>query len=107
GVENLRCESAFDRTNPLDEQHAWTAIGLEDVQDAWVRQVTAAHFAGSAVSVWESCRRVTVEDCTALQPVSEVGGYRRHTFYTSGQRTLFQRCRSEHDRHDLAAGYLA
>ena len=49
-------------------------------EDAWVRQVTAAHFAGSAVSVWEGCKRVTVQDCTSLRPVSEVGGYRRHTF---------------------------
>jgi hypothetical protein len=72
-----------------------------------VRQVTAAHFAGSAVSAWEGCKGVTVEDCTSLKPVSEVGGYRRHTFYTSGQLTLFQRCRSEHGRHDFAVGYLA
>jgi Family of unknown function (DUF6298) len=107
GVENLRCESAFDPANPLDEQHAWAAVGFENVQDGWVRQVTAAHFAGSAVSVGEGCTGVTVEDCTSLQPVSEVGGYRRHTFATSGQRTLFRRCRAEHGRHDFAAGYLA
>jgi hypothetical protein len=107
GVENLRCESDFDKGNPLDEQHAWMAVTLEAVQNAWVRQVTAVHFAGSAVSIWESCKWVTVEDCTSLKPVSEVGGYRRHTFYTSGQLTLFQRCRSDHGRHDFAAGYLA
>jgi hypothetical protein len=107
GVENLRCESAFDRGNPLDEQHAWTAISIENVRDGWVRQVTAVHFAGSAVSVWESCKGVTVEDCTSLQPISELGGYRRHIFYTSGQLTLFQRCRSEDGRHDFAVGYLA
>src|SRR5262249_51167313 len=68
GVENLRCESAFDPSNPLDEEHAWGGIGFENVQDGWVRQVTFAHFAGSAVSVWESCRTVTVEDCTSLKP---------------------------------------
>jgi hypothetical protein len=107
GVENLRCESAFDRANPLDEQHSWDAIGFENVRDVWVRQVTCAHFAGSAVSVWESCKAVTVEDCTSFQPVSELGGYRRHTYYTSGQLTLFRRCRSEDGRHDFAAGYLA
>ncbi len=107
GVENLRCESAFDPRNPLDEQHAWTALGLENVEDAWVRQVTMAHFAGSAVGVWESCQRVTVEDCQSLAPVSELGGHRRHTFYTSGQQTLFHRCRSEGGRHDFAVGYLA
>ncbi len=107
GVENLRCETEFDSRNPLDEEHAWTAISFESAEDSWVRQVTAAHFAGSAVSVWETCRAITVEDCSAVQPVSEIGGYRRHTFYTAGQLTLFQRCRSEHGRHDFAVGCLA
>src|SRR5262249_22738450 len=107
GVENLRCESEFDKNNPRDEEHAWMAITLEAALNAWVRQVTAIHFASSAVSVWESCKWVTVEDCTSLQPVSEVGGYRRHTFYTSGQMTLFQRCKAERGRHDFAVGYLA
>ncbi len=107
GVENLCCESAFDPSNPHDEQHAWTAISLENVRDSWVRQVTATHFAGSAVLVGESCKGVTVEDCTSVAPVSELGGYRRHTFYTSGQLTLFQRCRAEDGRHDFAVGYLA
>jgi hypothetical protein len=107
GVENLRCESAYDRENPRDEHHAWTAIGIESACDVWVRQVTAARFAGSAVSVWETCRRVTVEDCDSAEPVSEIGGYRRHTFYTSGQLTLFRRCKSEGGRHDFAVGYLA
>ncbi|HXG08178.1 MAG TPA: DUF6298 domain-containing protein [Gemmataceae bacterium] len=107
GIENLRCISAFDPANPHDEEHAWMAITLEAVQDAWVRQVTAVHFVSSVVSVWESCKRVTVEDCTSLEPVSEIGGYRRHTFFTAGQQTLFQRCRAEHGRHDFAVGYLA
>jgi hypothetical protein len=107
GVENLRCESAFDRSNPRDEEHSWMAITLEAAQDAWVRQVAFYHFAGSAVSVLESCKKVTVEDCVSREPVSEVGGYRRHTFTTSGQLTLFQRCRSEQGRHDFAVGYLA
>jgi hypothetical protein len=107
GVENLRCESAHDPSNPRDEEHAWMAITLEAVQDAWVRQVTAAHFAGSAVAVWESCKGVTVEDCRSVQPVSEVGGQRRRTFFTSGQQTLFRRCRSEGGLHDFAVGYLA
>ncbi|HEY7428620.1 MAG TPA: DUF6298 domain-containing protein [Gemmataceae bacterium] len=107
GVENLRCESVFDRSNPHDEQHAWNAISFENARDGWVRQVTAVHFADSAVRVWENCKSVTVEDCTSLSPVSERGGYRRHTFCNSGQLTLFQRCRAEDGRHDFAVGYLA
>ena len=78
-MENLRLESEYDRGNPSDEAHAWDAIALEGVEDGWVRQVTFAHFAGSAVRVGDESRRVTVEDCSSLAPVSEVGGYRRHT----------------------------
>jgi hypothetical protein len=107
GVENLRCESEYDKNNPKDEEHAWMAVTLEAAEDAWVSQVTAVHFASSVVSIWETCKRVTVEDCTSLEPVSEIGGYRRHSFYTSGQMTLFQRCQAEHGRHDFVAGYLA
>jgi hypothetical protein len=107
GVENLRCESEYDRANPLDEEHAWMAITMESVRDAWVRGVTAAHFVSSAVCLWETCGRVTVEDCRSLDPISEVGGYRRHSFHTAGQQTLFLRCRAERGRRDFGAGYLA
>ena len=36
--------------------------------------------------------KTTVEDCVSTEPVSEIGGMRRSTFYTMGQQTLFQRC---------------
>lgn len=107
GVENLRCESAFDAANPVDEEHAWMAIGFESVDNAWVRQVTAVHFVSSLVNIVETCKRLTVEDCQSLAPVSELAGYRRHSFYTSGQLTFFQRCRAEDGRHDFAVGHLA
>ena len=107
GVENLRLESAFDPANAKDEDHAWFAITLENAADAWVRQVTCAHFAGSAVAIYENCQRVTVADCTSLAPVSENGGWRRNTFFTRGQQTLFLRCRAKNGRHDFAAGHCA
>ena len=84
GVENLRLVSAFDPDNPKDEEHAWMAVTMESVENAWVRQVTVKHFACSAVAVWESCKWITVQDCLSLAPVSEIGGYRRHTFFTMG-----------------------
>jgi hypothetical protein len=107
GVENLRMVSAFDTKNPKDENHSWCAITMENVADAWVRQVTFLHFAGSAVAIYESCQRVTVEDCISLAPVSEDGGYRRNTFFTMGQQTLFLRCYSENGRHDFSVGDCA
>jgi hypothetical protein len=107
GVENLRLESTFDATNPKDENHSWMAITMENVRDAWVRQVTFQHFAGSAVAIYETCNRVTVEDCSSFAPISEDGGYRRNTFFTMGQQTLFLRCFAEHGRHDFSVGYCA
>lgn len=107
GVEHLRCRSVYADGRLKDEDHRWTAIALEHVQDAWVRQVVFEHFAGSAVAVQETARRITVEDCKSLAPVSEIGGQRRYTFFTAGQQTLFQRCYAENGYHDFATGYCA
>ena len=107
GVENLRLESAFDANNPKDENHSWFAITMENAANVWVRQVVFEHFAGSAVAIYESCKQITVEDCRSLAPVSEDGGWRRNTFFTMGQQTLFLRCFAEHGRHDFSVGQCA
>ncbi|MGC4074216.1 MAG: DUF6298 domain-containing protein [Nibricoccus sp.] len=107
GVENLRCESSFDAANPKDEQHAWEGVRFESVRDAWVSDVVFVHFAGSVVNVTESASRITVQDCASREPVSEQGGYRRLTFHTSGQQTLFLRCTAEDGRNDFTVGYFA
>ena len=107
GVENLSLVSAYESKNPKDEDHRWNAINLESAEDCWVRQVNFKFFAGSAVSVLETSKRITVEDCKSLSPVSEIGGQRRYTFLTTGQQTLFQRCYAEKGYHDFAVGYCA
>ncbi len=107
GVENLLLQSEYETPNPKDEAHRWMAITLENVSDAWVRQVSFKHFAGSAVAVLESAKRITIEDCKSLAPVSEIGGQRRNTFFTAGQQTLVQRCYAENGYHDFAVGFCA
>ena len=107
GVENLRCVSDYDIDNPKDEAHSWMAITVENVIDAWVRQVIVEHFAGSAVDVLPTANRITVEDCKYLAPVSEIGGQRRYAFVTAGGQTLFQRLYSERAYHDFAVGFCA
>lgn len=107
GAENLRFVSAYDKQNPKDEYHRWTGISMENVKDAWVRQVVFEHFAGSVVTVQETANRITVEDCKSLAPVSEIGGERRYTFLTGGGQTLFQRLYSEYGYHDFATGFCA
>ncbi|MGZ3939149.1 MAG: DUF6298 domain-containing protein, partial [Flavisolibacter sp.] len=107
GIENLSLESVYDISNPKDEAHRWMAITVENTEDAWVRQVNFKHFAGSAVNLLETAKRITVEDCKSLEPMSEIGGQRRYTFLTTGQQTLFQRCYAENGYHDFAVGFCA
>jgi hypothetical protein len=107
GIENLVLESEFDPANLRDEEHSWTAIALDYVEDAWVRGVTARHFAGSAMRVGHGARRVTIEDCHSERPVSEIAGYRRQSFLVEGQQVLVRKSTSEQGMNDFAVGMLA
>lgn len=107
GIENLALDSEYDLSNLKDEAHSWMAITMENLEDAWVRALSFQHFAGSAVSLLESTKRITVEDCISQDPISEIGGQRRYTFITAGQQNLFQRCVANNGYHDFATGYCA
>ena len=107
GVENLSLKSDYDSTNPKDEQHRWYGISITNAEDSWVRQVNFEQFAGGAVAVLKTAKRITVEDCLALNPISEIAAFRRNTFYTEGTQTLFQRCNSELGYNDFVVGGYA
>lgn len=107
GIENITLVSDYDKNNPKDDYHRWMAITINNVDDAWVRQTSFKHFAGSAVHILDGAQRITVEDCISSEPVSEIGGQRRYTFFTRGQQTLFQRCYAAEGYHDFAVGHGA
>jgi hypothetical protein len=107
GIENLTLESEVNDWNPKDEDHCWDGISIDNARDCWVRMVNFRHLAGSAVNLQKQTSRITVEDCIASEPVSEIGGWRRQVFLTRGQQTLFQRCISRQGIHDFAAGFCA
>ncbi|WP_455585583.1 DUF6298 domain-containing protein [Bacteroides sp.] len=107
GVENLTLISDYDKKFPKDEDHCWTGISVENAENCWIRKIDFKHFAGSAVILQPTSSRVTVEDCIATEPISEIGGMRRCVFLTMGQQNLFQRCYSEHGIHDFSAGNCA
>jgi hypothetical protein len=107
GLESLLLESDFDQGNPKDEDHSWTAVSLDHVEDAFVEGLVARHFAGSAVRVGPRARRVSVLLSRSEQPVSEPGGYRRQSFLVEGQQVLVRRCSSENGMNDFASGLLA
>ena len=107
GIENLTLESDYRQSFPKDENHCWDGVYIADAQNCWVRMVNFRHFAGSAVVIQKSAAQITVEDCKSLQPISEIGGFRRRTFLTFGELTLFQRCYSENGINDFAVGHTA
>jgi hypothetical protein len=107
GIENLQLLSTYNKSNPKDEAHRWMAITIENAMDVWVRQTSFQYFAGSAVMVLETAKRITIEDCISRNPIAEIGGERRNTFFTAGQQTLFQRCVAFEGNHDFATGFCA
>jgi hypothetical protein len=85
-----------------DENHYYNFISFTNVKNAWARNVTALHFAYSAVITSGGAKWITVQDCISMEPVSVRAGGRRFTFKLNGQLSLVQRCLSYKGRHSFA-----
>ncbi len=98
GIENLRID--IETAGGADEAHAWNAIDLFQIEDAWVRNCTVLHFGLSGIRT-NTATRITIENCRALDPVSEIDGGRRYNFnvYTASQQVLFKNCHASNGRH--------
>lgn len=99
GIENLRGESDF--ASSTDEDHAWNFISVDKAQNVFVREVTSAYFAKSAVESNPEAKWVTVDDAINLDPKSQVTGERRYTFDLSGQLELVTNSQANQGRHDF------
>lgn len=98
GIENLRID--IETAGGVDENHAWQAIDLYQIEDSWVKNCTMIHFGQSGIRC-NTASRITVQDCNALDPVSIVTGERRYNFnlYTAAQQILFIGCHASNGRH--------
>ena len=107
GVEHLRLVSEYERGKETsDEDHAWTAIELGAVENAWVRDVTMVAFS-HAVDADSNALFVTLQDLEHLDPVSEITGGRRYSFALNGQYGFAQRCFARGARHTFVNGSRA
>ncbi len=102
GIENLRID--IETAGGTDENHAWNAVYLHTVEDAWVRNCTFLHFGLSGVYT-NTATRVTVENCRAIEPVSLIDGGRRYNFnaYHASQLILFKDCHANNGRHSYTS----
>jgi len=104
GIEGLTLLSEFDSSNPRDEEHAWIAVQLEHVENAWVRDVIARNFVSAAVWVGAGTKSITIQDCRSESPTGEDAGWRRFGFYVGGEQILVQRCTTDQARQPFLAG---
>ena len=107
GIENLRIE--IETSGQFNnENHAQNAVDLILVEDAWIRNVTATHFSLSGFRT-NTATRVTIENCKALDPVSEITGGRRYNFnaYTASQQILFQNNLATNGRHSYMSNGMS
>ena len=103
GIENLRIEIETSG-DPFDEEHAWDAVELIQIEDSWVRNCTFLHFGLSGIET-STATRITIENCNALEPVSIITGGRRYNFntYRASQLILFKDCHTSEGRHSYVS----
>ena len=107
GIENLRCVSEYHVRNKKDEEHSWIAVHISNARNVWVRDMSALHFAGSAVMLQPTTSHVTIDRCRYLEPISELGGLRRISYYNGGQLNLIRDCYAQQGRHDFVVGFCS
>jgi hypothetical protein len=102
GVEDIRFRS--DYNGQYDEDHGWTAIAMNDLENGWVRHVTSLYFGYSCVSLGHEALQITVTGSRCLDPKSIITGGRRYSFNNNGQLNLFMHLKTRGGRHDFVTG---
>lgn len=104
GVENLRVQSYFNG-DPYDLNHAKMAIYAQKCKNIFVRNITSKNMFNGVFGCRDYATQITVENCSALDPVSTIVGGNRYPFYADvdTERILFTGCYSYDGRHDYMA----
>ena len=104
GIESLAAMSEYQAGNETDEKHALRLVTFGAVKNAWSRKLTATHFYHGVSLIGHESKWVTVEDCRALDPISQITGGRRYPFAIEGQLALVRGCYSRNGRHAFVFG---
>jgi hypothetical protein len=102
GIEQLRCESTFE--SDTAEDHGWTAIQMNKIENGWVRNVTARYFGYACVHLNADAKWITVTNSRCLDAKSKITGGRRYSFNNDGQQNLVMNCQTTEGRHDYVTG---
>lgn len=102
GVENIRFESEY--AGDTDEDHGWTAVEFDQIENGWARNLTSRFFGYACVSLNGAAKNITVMDSKCLDAKSVITGSRRYSFSNNGQQNLFMNLETTEGRHDYVTG---
>lgn len=100
GVENLRIDIQNWKEETLDEDHAWQALEMIDIENSWAKNVVALHFGQSGFKC-ATAACLTFDSCRALAPVAQLKGSQRDNFQVSkwSSNILVTNCYATKARH--------
>lgn len=102
GVENILFQSEF--TSETDENHGWSAVSFDKMENGWIRNVVSKYFGYGCVNLRKGSKFVTVDQSKCLDLVSVITGGRRYSFNNDGQVNLVMNCEAVGGRHDYVTG---
>ncbi len=102
GIENIRV--VIETAGELDEEHAKNAVRFLGAEDCWAKEVTALHFVYAGFDT-RVANRVSVINCTAIEPHSMITGARRYNFAVGSysNNILFEGCHATKGRHSFVS----
>lgn len=113
GIENLRVDveipvNDVPTNSNGNEAHAWQAIEMVQIEDAWIKNSTMIHFGQSGVMT-STATRITIDNCKAIDPISIITGERRYNFnmYRASQLILVRNSYTRYGRHDFVSNGTA
>lgn len=102
GIENLRIE--IETLGGTDENHAWNAIEMYELENSWCKNLTISHFGFAGIET-ACASQITIDSCNSIDPISIIEGGKRYNFclYRGSTKILFKNCYARNGRHHFVS----
>ncbi len=105
GLSRIYFESIY--ANDTDENHVWNAVDFTNVEDGFLHNCTARHFAYALAYVNTSTRKITINRSQVLDCISQLVGGRRYAFVLTGEMALVANPITRYSRHAFPINWPA